>query len=279
MPAEEPDYIRLNRANWDDRAVAHVEGGGYNLSLWDDPAHLSQVVRFDLPRLGDITGLDVVHLQCHIGTDTLSLARLGASRVTGVDFSPNALERAAALSQRAGIPNADWVLSDVYNAPSAVGRQVDLVYTGIGAIGWLPSIDRWAGILADLVKPAGRFFMREGHPVLFALCEPRRDREITLEFPYFEQEQPIVWDEDFTYVPTDHVIEHTVMHEWNHALGEIITSLLDHGFRLDLFVEHDSVPWDFLPGQTVQLPNEEWQLADRPERLPHSYTVGATRLG
>ena len=94
-------------------------------------------MRFDLPRLGDIDGLDVVHLQCHLGTDTLSLARLGA-RVTGVDLSPASLEVARDLAARAGT-SIEFVESDVYTAPAVLGRRFDLVYTGIGALCWLPA--------------------------------------------------------------------------------------------------------------------------------------------
>src|SRR3712207_7985687 len=96
------DYREVNRANWDDRARAHAASADYDVAAFAaDPRHLSGVVRFDLPRLGDIAGLRGVHLQCHIGTDTLSLARLGA-RMTGLDFSAPAVEQARALARRCG---------------------------------------------------------------------------------------------------------------------------------------------------------------------------------
>src|SRR6187402_1961587 len=86
------DYLAINRANWDERAPAHARSEGYALaSFRADPAYISDVVRFDLPLLGDVSGLRGVHLQCHIGTDTVSLARLGAT-MSGLDFSPAALE-------------------------------------------------------------------------------------------------------------------------------------------------------------------------------------------
>lgn len=138
MPAD--GYLDVNRTNWDSRAAVHAQGYGID-RLLADPRNLSSVVTFDLPRLGDIDGLDVVHLQCHIGTDTLSLARLGA-RVTGVDLSGASLDEARSLAERAGV-DIEYVQSDVYAAPQALdGRRFDLVYTGIGAICWLPSIRR-----------------------------------------------------------------------------------------------------------------------------------------
>ena len=82
------DYLDVNRANWDERAPAHAASPAYQLDRFvADPGHLSAVVRYDLPLLGDVAGLTGIHLQCHIGTDTLSLARLGA-RMTGLDLSP-----------------------------------------------------------------------------------------------------------------------------------------------------------------------------------------------
>jgi SAM-dependent methyltransferase len=275
----DPDYRTLNKASWDERAPAHAASPGYNLDAFRrDPAHLSDVVRFDLPLLGDVTGLRGVHLQCHIGTDTLSLARLGAL-MTGLDFSPAAVAQARAFSDELGA-GVDFVEADVYDAAQVLpAGEFDLVFTGIGALCWLPSVRRWAEVVAALLKPGGRLFLREGHPVLWALADPLPEGRLELGLPYFEREEPLVWDEAGTYVETDHVFEHTTTHEWNHGLGEIVTALLDQGLRLDTLVEHDSVPWDAFPGWTEELPGGEHRVKDRPWRLPHSYTISATKAG
>ncbi|MEU4216964.1 class I SAM-dependent methyltransferase [Actinoplanes sp. NPDC026623] len=272
------DYRALNRANWDERAPAHAASAGYRVDAFAaDPAHLSGVVRFDLPLLGDVKGLRGVHLQCHIGTDTVSLARLGAT-MTGVDFSPASLAEARRISALAGNP-VEFVESDVYDAVDRLGEGgFDLVYTGIGALCWLPDIRRWARVVAGLLRPGGRLFIREGHPVLWALTDPLpADGALTLGYPYFEQAEPLVWNEGGTYVDTDVEFTHITTHEWNHGLGEIVTALIDAGMQVTGLVEHDSVPWDALPGHTRRLGDDEWQLADRPERLPHSYTLQAVR--
>jgi SAM-dependent methyltransferase len=271
------DYRDVNRANWDERAQAHAASADYDVDGYvADKAHLSHVVRFDLPLLGDIAGLRGVHLQCHIGTDTLSLARLGAT-MTGVDFSPKSLEQARHLAERAG-PPVTYVEADVYGAVAALGGETfDLVYTGVGALCWLPDIRRWAQTVAALLRPRGRLFIREGHPVLWALDYDRADHLLALEYPYFEQEEPQVWDEEGTYVETDAVFTHTTTHEWNHGLGEIVTALIDAGMAVTGLVEHQSVPWEALRGQMTKLDNGEWRLSDRPERLPHAYTLHAVR--
>jgi SAM-dependent methyltransferase len=271
------DYREVNRANWDERVPAHVASPDYAVErLATDPAFLSGVVRFDQPRLRDIAGLRGVHLQCHIGTDTLSLARLGAS-MTGLDFSAPAIEQARLLAARAGA-DIDFVQADLYDAPAALGHaRFDLVYTGIGAICWLPDIERWADVVAALLAPGGRFFMREGHPVLWALEYGRADGLLALEYSYFEHAEPFVADIEGTYVQTDASFEHNVSHTWNHGLGEIVSALLARGLRITGLEEHDSVPWEALDGQMETLPGGEFRFADRPRRLPHSYTLQAVR--
>jgi SAM-dependent methyltransferase len=217
-----------------------------------------------------------VHLQCHIGTDTVSLARLGA-RMTGVDFSAPALDAARRLAVSAGA-DVDFIESAVYDSLHVLpAGAFDLVYTGIGAINWLPDIDRWAGVVAELLRPGGRLFMREGHPVLNACADPGPDGLVALEHSYFERPDPTVWSGTGTYVSTDVTFEHDLSVEWNHGLGEVVTALLDHGLDITALVEHDSVPWDALAGLMREIGGGEWQLRDRPERLPHTYTVTAVK--
>ncbi len=232
-------------------------------------------MRFDVPRLGDIRGLRGVHLQCHIGTDTISLARLGAV-MTGVDFSPASLAEARRLSGELGA-GVEFVEADVYDAVPALDRQTfDLVFTGIGALCWLPSVSRWAAVVAELLRPGGRLFIREGHPMMWSLDERHTD-SLVVDYDYFERSEPMVFDEQGTYVETDTEFKTTITHVWNHGLGEIVTALLDAGMEVTALVEHDSVPWEALPGQMEQTSDDEWRLRDRPWRLPHSYTLQAVK--
>jgi SAM-dependent methyltransferase len=270
------EYLRLNRAQWDERAPAHAASPDYAVDRFvEDPAYLSKVVRFDLPRLGDIRDVRAVHLQCHIGTDTISLARLGA-RMTGLDFSGASLAEARRIAGLAGA-DVDFVQAEVYQAPRVLGRErFDLVFTGVGALCWLPSVRRWAAVVADLLRPGGRLFLREGHPVLWAIDETRPDGLLVLDLPYFETEEPLVWTEEGTYVATDRVFSHTTTHNWNHGLGEIVTALGEAGLRLTMLVEHDSVPWQALP-ERMRRDGGEWRLTDRPNRLPLTYTLQAIK--
>lgn len=214
--------------------------------------------------------------------------------MTGVDLSPASLDEARSLAQRAGA-DIEYVRSDVYEAPLALdGRRFDVVYTGIGAICWLPSIHRWAQTVAELLRPGGRLFIRDGHPVLLSAlamsvggehADRRQQPWITapgaltpaLELPYFEQPEPLVWEDEHSYAGSDTVAQPRSM-EWNHGLGEIVTAVLDAGLELTSLTEHDSTPWDALPGLMVHDEEVgEYRLRDRPERLPATFTLTARR--
>jgi SAM-dependent methyltransferase len=272
------DYLDMNRASWDERAPAHAASPDYAVERFvADPEFLSEVVRFDLPLLGDVRGARGVHLQCHIGTDTISLARLGAD-MTGLDFSGAALAEARRISERAQTP-VEFVESTVYDALTVLQPGgYDLVFTGIGALCWLPDVARWAGVVAGLLRPGGRLFIREGHPMMWAIDESHTDA-LVVGYPYFEVPEPIVDDEGGTYVETDVVFTHNDSQCWNHGIGEIITAVMDAGMELTSFVEHESVPWDALPGQMERDERGEWHLVDQPSRLALTYTLQATRSG
>lgn len=262
---------------WDERAPAHAASADYAVGrLLADRDLLSDVVRFDLPRLGDISGLDGVHLQCHIGTDTLSLARLGA-RMTGLDFSAVSIAHARRIATDAGAEIA-YVESDVYDAATVLGEGCfDLVYTGIGALIWLSDIRRWAQVVAHLLRPRGRLFLREGHPVLWSIDETRTDA-LVLTYPYFEHADPVRFDSPGTYVEAATEFANTESREWNHGLGEIITALLEAGLELTMLVEHRSVPWEALPGR-MHREDGEWRLREHGDRLPLSFTLQAVKTG
>ncbi len=270
------DYLRVNRANWDERAPAHAASADYGFDRFiADPEHLSSVVRFDQPLLGDLTGLTGVHLQCHISTDTLSLARLGA-RMSGLDLSPASLLEARRLAAATSTP-IDYVEADTYSAVEALGgRTFDLVYTGIGALCWLPDIDRWAEVVARLLAPGGRLFVREGHPMMWAVDDARTD-VLSLGYPYFEVPEPYDDEEPGTYVATDTDFVNNRAISWNHGIGETVTAVLGRGLEVIGLTEHRSLPWEALPGRMVRGVHEEWSLVEHGDRLPLSFTLQARK--
>ena len=197
----------------------------------------------------------------------------------GLDLSPASLEQARLLSERAG-PHVEFVEAELYQAGAVLGSgSVDFAFTGIGALCWLPLVDAWARVVAELLAPGGRLFLREAHPILWALDEQRPDGLLVAEYPYFEREEPMIFDDPGTYAETDSTFTQNVTHMWNHGLGEIVTALLDAGMELTMLEEHDSLPWEALPGNMTQIEPGEWRLTDRPWRLPHTYTLQAIKRG
>ena len=259
-------------------------------------------MRFDIPLIGDITDLNIVHLQCHIGTDTISLARRGAKHIVGLDFSPAALTEAHRLVESAaGGEKLSFVEASTYDATKVLEPgSFDMVFTGIGALCWLPNIRRWAAVVHALLKPGGRLFIREAHPILQSIDDRCKDR-LEVRFPYFERKDPTVFDEPGTYVKLadeSKPFQATKTAEWNHGIGETVQSLLDVGMVITGLVEHSCVPWEALPGQMVELENGEWclyttvsgcldslanavvgefELKDGKDKLPLSFTLQAVK--
>ncbi|MEX1125024.1 MAG: class I SAM-dependent methyltransferase [Acidimicrobiia bacterium] len=272
MPLD--DYRLANRANWDARVDIHFPSKEYGVDRFaSDPTHLSDVVTFDKEKLGDVTGKSLIHLQCHIGTDTISWARLGAE-VTGIDLSEKSIAAAELLSRLAATPGR-FVVSELYDAPSVVPEKFDIVYTGAGAICWLPDIDGWARVVASFLDPGGVFYMREGHPMMWALDWEDMER-LSVTLPYFETPDPFAEVKEETYAG-DGVVVSPLNYTWNHGIGEILTALLDAGFRIDAVEEYDFCDWQGLD-QMVQGDDGYWRLPDRPERLPLMWSVRATRV-
>lgn len=269
------EHTLINLANWESRVPIHAASDAYGLRRYlDDPDHLSGVVAFDAPHLGDLTGRRVVHVQCHIGTDTLSLARLGGE-VTGVDFSPSALEVARNLAARAG-PSVRYVESTVDAIPQALPETFDLVYTGVGALNWLPAVARWAQIVAGLLAPGGRLYLREGHPVLGSLDDERDDDLLVMAYPYFETVEPNEWVTDVSYTGDETKVDSPVAREWAHGLGETAQAVLDAGLTLTRLEEHTELEWQFLPWM-VPTESGRWALPHGRERLPMMYTLEAVK--
>ena len=270
------DYRSINHANWESRVPVHAASSDYRLDRYiAEPDLLSEVVEFDVPRLGDVTGLDVVHLQCHLGNDSLSLARLGAN-VTGLDFSAAALEHARRVSETGG-PHVDYVEADVFDAVRVLGSdRFDLVYTGIGALCWLPSVERWANEVAGLLRSGGELFLREGHPLLWALDDPRPDGLLVVQFPYFETDG-VHFSEAETYTDQDAPLAAPDIVHFNHGLAEVFNAIWAAGMDITLFEEHDSVPWNPLGDAMEPVGGGEYRLRENPERLPCTYTLRARK--
>ena len=266
-------YQLDNRANWDDRVAVHLQEYGVERFV-EDPSHLSDVVRYDADSLGDLTGKRVAHLQCHIGTDTVSLARLGAN-VTGLDFSEEGVGAARKLAKQAGA-DIDFVCASVYDAAEALDGPFDLVYTSVGAINWLADLGQWAKAISGLLNPGGRFFIRDMHPMLWVFEEA--DGEIRPTYDYFAHpDTPLTMDNSQTYVEGDTSgITHTRQHEWNHPISEIINALADNGLFVTSMAEHQGIDWEFVPSAVKE--GEQWFLPEPlRQQIPTMFSLSAVK--
>jgi SAM-dependent methyltransferase len=235
------DWRERNREFWDERVPIHVPSAFYDVEGF--LAGASALRSFELAELGDVEGLDLVHPQCHFGLDTLSWARQGA-RVTGLDFSAPAIEAARDLARRAGLP-AEFVHADVYDAAEALGdRRFDVVYTGLGAINWLPDVTRWALVMAALLRPGGKLYVVEFHP----FADVFADEDLSVVHSYFHR-GPWTWDEPGSYADPDAVTVHNRTVEWHHGLGEVVSAICAAGLGIDFLHERDHTlfqRWPFL---------------------------------
>jgi 2-polyprenyl-3-methyl-5-hydroxy-6-metoxy-1,4-benzoquinol methylase len=260
----------LNRALWDERVPIHVGSEFYDVAGF--LAGTAQILRpFELQELGDVHGLELVHLQCHFGLDTLSWAREGAT-VTGLDFSGPAMEAARDLAERAGI-EASFVQSDVYDAQAALdGRTFDVVYTGLGALNWLGDLERWASVVASLLRPGGRLYLSEFHPItdIFA------DADLTIVRPYF-QDEPTRWDDEpGTYADMSAQTQHNSTIEWTHTVGAVVSAVIAAGLRLEFLHEHPETLFERWP----MLQRGEggiYRLPDDVPSLPLMYSLAAAK--
>lgn len=265
------DWLARNLACWDERVGFHVGSAFYDNEGFK--AGRSSLRGFEVDEVGPVRGKRLVHLQCHFGQDTLSWARLGAT-VTGLDFSPAAVEAARDLAASIGI-DAEFVASDVYAAPDALGgRTFDVVYTGLGALIWLPDIERWAEVVDALLAPGGLLYLAEFHP----FTETLADESLVVVRDYFTQRAGTRYEGSGTYTDWDAPTVNNVSYEWTHPVSSVVTALLDRGLVLELLHEHDHTlfeRWPFLDrgdDGTYRLP------ADQP-RIPLMYSLRARKPG
>ena len=245
------EHLAYNRAHWDEAAEVHRVS--YDTAgLVADPDRLDGAVQQDSALLapylpnGSVAGLDMIHLQCHIGTDTLSWARLGA-HLTGLDLSAESLRVARDLARQAG-QDIEYIQSSIADAATALaGRTFDVVYTSVGVLAWLDDLNAWGRLIGGILRPGGIFFIRDAHPMAMTLdyADDAPANELRIAWPYFNT-GPLVDDSPADY-SSPQLISHARTVEWPHSLSEIFTALLGAGLTIVDFREHQTLPWALLP--------------------------------
>jgi len=256
------DYVAINRALWDQKTEYHFHSDFYDVEgFLKGRSSLNDI---ELALLGDVAGKSILHLQCHFGQDTLSLGRLGA-RVTGADLSEAAISKARELNNKLEL-DGRFICADLYELPNVLEDKFDIVFTSYGTIGWLPDIERWAGVVAHYMKPGGRFVFADFHPVMWMFSN-----DFTrVEYSYFNGE-PIVETLDGTYADKSAPIKATEI-GWNHGLAEVVNALKTAGLNILDFREYDYSPYNCFRNMMEAAPGKYF-IAGMERKLPMVYSL------
>lgn len=262
------DYLHKNRDSWNKRTEWHIGSEFYDMEGF--LAGASSLQEIELALLGDVRGKSILHLQCHFGQDTISLARMGAS-VTGVDLSDLAIEKAREIAIQTRVSaNASFIRCDLYDLPQHLDETFDLVFASYGTIGWLPDLTRWGKLIARYLKPGGRLVFVEFHPFIWMF-----DRDLAnIEYSYFNVE-PIVETLTGTYAAPTAPFTHENV-SWNHHFAEVFTALLKNGLTISAFQEYDYSPYNCFANLVEEEP-KKYRFAAHGRKLPLVYSLIATR--
>jgi SAM-dependent methyltransferase len=262
MKDVEKEYLEINRKNWNDRVDAHLTSDFYDVEgFLKGKTSLNDI---ELALLGDLTGKKVLHLQCHFGQDSISLARMGAD-VTGVDLSDKAIATARGLANSTK-SNAKFICCDLYDLPNHLDEQFDLIFTSYGTIGWLPDIDKWAKIVSQYLKLAGKFVFVEFHPVIWMYD----DHFEKIQYRYFNDEA-IIEDETGTYAQREADI-HGQNITWNHGMGEVVNSLIQNGITIQSLKEYDYSPYNCFQ-KLVEVEPKKYRIEHFGDKMPMVYAI------
>lgn len=267
------DPIAVNRLNWDERATIHARDstGDYMLARFragEDALH-----EIEAAELGDVSGKRILHLQCHIGRDTLCLARRGAI-VTGLDFSGKALSVARRLAGETGLA-AHFVEGMVDDAPRLTPGPFDMVFVTWGTICWLPSVRSWTNVVASVLAPGGELYFADAHPS-FRVLEQSPSGLVVSYDHLTPVDTPLTFVDENTYTGDTTVMTHQTSHEWMHPLSAILGGLIDNGMTITMFREHEVLPWKALACMVPEGPRL-WRLPEGMPRMPLSFSLRATR--
>jgi SAM-dependent methyltransferase len=226
------EFFDANRKNWDERVGIHSKSDFYNLEKFKKTKN--SLLRLEQKELGDISGKSILHLQCHFGMDSLSLAKKGAI-VTGVDFSGEAIKLARSLSKELDIP-ATFIQSNIYDLQNRIIEQFDIVFTSYGVLAWLPDLEEWAKLIYHYLKPSGFFYIIDGHPY-GQIFDQNSKNDLIIRYSYFTEGQVERCEDGNTYASSKE-LENKLNFQWTHPISSIINNLISAGLQIDYFHEY-----------------------------------------
>lgn len=261
------NYIDLNQKLWNARTQVHLTSDFYDMGAFREGK--SSLNDIELALLGDIRGKRILHLQCHFGQDTLSLARMGA-QVVGVDFSTEAIATARTLTEELGL-DAKFICCNVYDLKQHLSKHetFDFIFTSYGVMGWLPDLEAWAKLIYQYLRPQGQLILVEFHPVVWMF-----DNYFTkIEYTYFKTE-PIVEQIDGTYADRKADLNYTEV-SWNHSLSEVFQALFKNNLQVVDFNEFDYSPYNCF--QSMISTPKGYQIAPLKGKIPLVYALKAQK--
>lgn len=264
---EQPkDYIALNKDSWNRRTEYHVKSEFYDMdNFLKGNTSLNPI---EEALLGNLNGKSVLHLQCHFGQDSISLSRMGAN-VVGVDLSDKAIDTAKQIASQTN-SSAQFICCDIYDLQQHLDQQFDIVFTSYGTIGWLPDLNKWAGIISKYLKPGGQFVFVEFHPVVWMF-----DNDFEkVGYNYFNT-GAIIETETGTYADREADLEQEYVC-WNHSLSEVMGSLIQNGLTIRSFEEYDYSPYNCFR-HTIEFEPKKYRIAHLDNKIPMVYSIVATK--
>jgi SAM-dependent methyltransferase len=262
------EYLKKNQELWNKLTPIHERSEFYDVVGFK--AGRSTLHSIELEEMGDVTGKSLLHLQCHFGLDTLSWGRRGA-KVTGVDFSDEAIDYARKLGKEIGV-DAEFICSDIYALPEVLKGKFDIVFTSYGVLTWLPDLNKWAEIIAHFLKPGGFFYIVEGHPFSHIFYNEADATELRVSEKYFPQNNPFKYEGGGDYA-SDFSHELTSF-EWQHSMGDIINALISAGLKIEFLHEFPVCCYKALP--FMKQDKDGWWRIDG-DRLPLMFSLKATK--
>ena len=260
------DYIKINKQTWNNKTAVHIDSDFYDNDNFIKGKSTLNSIELDL--LGDVNGKKILHLQCHFGQDSLSLARMGA-KVTGVDLSDRAIAKAQELNIQLQL-DAQFICCDIYDLPNHLNDTFDIVFTSYGTIGWLPDLNKWSAVISQFLKPEGKFVMAEFHPVVWMF-----DTNFKEVFYSYFNIKPIIENESGTYADQYSEIESQTI-TWNHPTSEVLNALINAGLEINAFNEFDYSPYNCF-NETEEFETGKYRINHLGNKIPMIFSILATK--
>lgn len=265
------ESMQINHEMWEEKTPVHIKSYKSIGKLRNGEQILDEI---ELQEIGDVKGKKLLHLMCHLGTDTLGWAKEGAE-VTGIDFSESAIDFARSFAQELGL-KARFIHSNLYELEKVLDEKFDIIYTSQGVLCWLCDLKEWGRLISGFLKPGGVFYILESHPMVSIFNDMNPGKPLEIQYSYFHKEDPIIFNDDKPDYSDQTFTSEKPSHEWNWSLSDIINSLIDHGLKIEFLHEYDKLFYQHTEDM-IPVGNGWYQFAQNPGMIPLSFSIRAIK--